>query len=401
MTMVLFLLAAVAFTVRFVISPTVMDRLVAYTGEGGAFYEKVHFGSYLILLLLPVTLMARPFRLAGDEIAKFKALFWFIVTLLAIVVVLFLAKRAGASVFLVDTYVTAAAAGLIVLILGPTSRVAMGHFLLLLLILSAVIGIGEAALGKRLMPYDLDEVIFRPLGLSDHPLGLGALSAMAIGFVPLAHWRLWVRIAAIFVLFVGVAASGARFALLIAVAEILVLLLFLPWGGLNPRQTRQAKLIVFVPLLAGGVALIGLLASSGFLGRFGGTLFDENFFARVTVNQAFSLVSWKELLFGMPPADLLALVNKELNLPYIESAQVVIGLTFGIPMALVFLVAFLQILAKLLYRAPMAAWIGTGAIILAGLSNNSFSSKAPTIMILFVLLMAFGGGTASVAGRKT
>lgn len=399
--MVLFLMAAAAFTVRIVVSPTMMDGLVAYTGEGGAFYEKVHLGTYLILLLLPVALMARPFRLAGDEIAKFRALFWFIVILLAIVAVLFAVKRAGASVFLVDTYVAAAAAGLIVLILGPASRQALGHLVLMLLILSALVGIGEVALDKRLLPYTFDEVIFRPLGLSEHPLALGALSAMAIGFIPLAHWRLWVRIAAIVVLFVGIAASGARFALLTAVAEILIILFFLPWRGLDRQQMRRARLIVFVPLLAGGVALIGLLAGSGFLARFSGTLFDENFLARISVNQAFALVSWKELLFGMPPADLLELVNRELNLPYIESAQVVIGLTFGIPMALVFLAAFARILAILLSRAPAAAWIATGAIVLIGLSNNSFSSKAPTVMILFVLLLAFGGRAGSGAGRKT
>ncbi len=60
---VLFLLcAAFAFTLRATVSPQLLDYVIAYTGEGGAFYEKVHLGTYAVLLLLPFVLgqFARP-----------------------------------------------------------------------------------------------------------------------------------------------------------------------------------------------------------------------------------------------------------------------------------------------------------------------------------------------------
>ena len=387
-TLLLVLGMAVALAVRIVVSPMLMDRMVTYTEEGGAFYEKLHFGTYLIFLMLPLALFSQPFGLRGEEIGRFKALLWYCLAILALVVVLFVSGRPGSSVFLIDTYLVAGAAGLIVLALGRDARRLLAEFVLLILIVSAVIGIGEALTQKRLLPYDLVELTFRPLGLSEHPLALGALCATAVGFVALTQWRIWVRVAAIFVLFVGCAASGARFALLLTVAEILVLLVFLPWPRLSQRQARRAKALVLLATLVGGTIMIGLLAGTGLLSRFGDTLFDENFYARLTVYQVFSMVGWQELLFGMPPADLLALVNEKLNLPFIESAQVVIGLTFGIPLALVFTWIFGWIMLRLLRGAPLAAWIGTATFVLAALSNNTLSAKQPMMTIIFVLLLA-------------
>ncbi|MBU1307442.1 MAG: VpsF family polysaccharide biosynthesis protein [Alphaproteobacteria bacterium] len=381
---------AFALAVRINISPLLMDRVVNYTQEGGAFYEKLHFGTYLILLMLPLALFSQPFRLWDEDIGKFKALFWFCAAMLVLVVFLFLTGRAGSSVFVIDTYLVAGVAGLIVMALGREARRTLADFVLVMLIASTVIGIGEALTQKRLLPYDLVELSFRPLGLSEHPLALGALSATAIGFVALSQWRIWVRVAAIFVLFIGCAASGARFALLLAAAEILMLLIFVPWPGLSPRQARRGKVVVLLMTLVGGAIMVAVLAGSGLLSRFSDTLFDENFFARLTVYQTFSMVSTQQLLFGMPPADLLAMVNEKLNLPFIESAQVVIGLTFGIPLALVFTWLFCWIMLRLLRGAPLAAWIGTITFLLAALSNNTLSSKEPVVTTVFVLLLAVG-----------
>ncbi|QQR37120.1 hypothetical protein JI749_05760 [Devosia oryziradicis] len=390
LTLLLVLGMAVALALRIIISPMMMERVVAYSAEGGAFYEKLHFGTYLMFAMLALTLFSRPFRLQGEEIDRFKALLWFCLAMIALVAVLFALGRPGASVFLIDTYLCAGAAGLSVLALGPDARRVLAEFVLAILILSAVIGIGEALTETRLLPYDLVELTFRPLGLSEHPLALGALCATAIGFVALTRWRIWVRLLAIFVLFIGCAASGARFALLLSVAEILVLLLFLPWPRLSRRHARRAKAVVLLLTLVGGTIMVALLAGGGLLSRFSETLFDENFYARLTVYQVFSMVGWKELLLGMPPADLLAMVNKELGLPFIESAQVVIGLTFGIPLALVFTWVFGWIMLRLLRGAPLAAWIGTATFLLAALSNNTLSGKQPIMTIVFVLLLAFG-----------
>jgi hypothetical protein len=390
LSLLFFLCAAFAFVLRFAVSSQLMDMVMDYTAASGAFYEKLHFGTYAIYLLLPFVLFTRPFVLRGDEIGKFKALVRFSGLMLALVIYLFATGRAGSSGFIIDTYIVAAAAGLLMYGLHADLRRALGDVTLCLLILSAVMGIVEEITHHRFLPYGLVELQFRPIGLTDHPLSLGALCATAIGFVVLTRWRAWVRVAAIFVLFIGCAASGARFSLLVSVGEILALLLFVRWPRLTPANERKAKFVVLMLTLAGGVVLVAGLFAGGLLNRFSHTIFDENFMARVTIYQVFDYVDWKQIMFGMRADDLIAIVNERLKLPTIESAPVVLIMLLGLPLAILFIILVFWILLRLLRKAPLPAWIGTTAFILAALSNNTLSSKTSVIAIIVVLLVAYG-----------
>ncbi|WP_287112575.1 VpsF family polysaccharide biosynthesis protein [Mesorhizobium sp.] len=389
LSILFFLCAALAFLLRFTVSPQIMNMVVDYTADGGSFYEKLHFGTYAIFLLLPFVLFSRPFLLQGDEIGIFKALLLYSALIFALVPFLFITGRAGSSGFIIDTYLVAGAAGLLMLALNAEVRRALGDVVLGMVILSAVMGTIEAVTQHRFLPYGLNELQFRPIGLSAHPLALGALCATVIGFVPLTRWRIWVRVLAIFVLLVGCAASGARAALLLAAGETLILLMFVPWPRLTLKHQRQAKSVVLLFALAAGAVLVAILFSGGLLNRFGNTIFDENFMARVTIYQVFGLVSWKDILFGMNVDDLLAIVNEKLHLPYIESAPVVIIMLFGLPIAVLFIMLVFWFIFRLLRAAPLPAWIGTMTFLLAALSNNALSSKSPEIAIIVVLLLAY------------
>ncbi|MER8529434.1 VpsF family polysaccharide biosynthesis protein [Mesorhizobium sp. M0814] len=389
LSLLFFLCAAFALLLRFTVSPQVMNMVVDYTAQGGSFYEKLHFGTYAIILLLPIVLFSRPFLLHGDEIGIFKALIRYSVLMFALVPYLFVTGRAGSSGFIIDTYLVAGATGLLMLALNAEVRRALGDVVLGMAILSAVIGTIEAVTQHRLLPYGLNELQFRPTGLSAHPLALGALCATTIGFVPLTHWRIWARVMAIFLLFIGCAASGARAALMLATGEILILLLFVPWPGLSLKYERQAKFVVLMFTVTGGAVLVAVLFAGGLLNRFSNTIFDENFMARVTIYQVFGLVSWNDILFGMNVDDLLAIVRQKLHLPYIESAPVVIILLFGLPIALLFTALIFWFVFRLLRGAPLPARIGTITFLLAALSNNALSSKTPDMTIIVVLLLAY------------
>ncbi len=388
-SLLFFFATAAAFLTRFVITPELMNRVVRYTTEEGAFYEKLHFGTYAVLLLLPVVLFTRPFQLRDDEIGKFKALVRYGALMLALIVFMYVTGRPGPAVLLVDTYLVAGAACLIVLALGAHSRRLLGDLILVFLILSATVGIVEALTRWRIMPYEAVELTFRPVGLSEHPLALGLGCAMAIGFVALTRWPPWVRVAAIFVLFIGAAASGARAALLVTVLEIFALILFVRWPRLSLRHERQAKFAVLLVTAGTGALLFALLFSLGLLSRFSETLFDENFFVRVSIYDVFNYVTFEQVMFGMDGAELVKIVTETLRIPTIESAQVVIILLFGLPMALLFTWLVLWLLLRLLRYAPSAAWIGVAATLAAALSNNTLSSKSPVVMMLLVLVLAY------------
>lgn len=387
--LVLFLCAAFAFALRFAMSPQLMDKVVSYTEEGGAYYEKLHFGTDLIFLLFPFALFGQAFVLRGEDVGIFKALTRYCILLVALVPYLLITGRAGSAGFILDTYLVAGVAGLIMLSLTQDIRRKLGDMTVIILMISAAIGIVEAVTHHRIFPYDRIELTFRPVGLSVHPLALGAQCGLAIGFVALARWPIWLRVAAILLLFIGCAASGARTALLLTSVEVLCLMTFIRWTRLSLRHELKAKFVVWLLTIAGGAALFALLASAGLLSRFDKTIFDENFMARITIYRVFDYVDLKQILFGMGAQDLLSIVNNQLHLPAIESAPVVIILLFGLPIALLFTLLVAWMLFRLLRGAPLPAIIATVTFLLAALSNNTFSSKTPELTMIFVLLLAY------------
>jgi hypothetical protein len=372
-----------------------MNFVVDYTAETGAFYEKLHFGTYAILGILPLMLFSRPIYLAGHDIGRFKALLRYCALLVLLIVFLLVTGRASSSGFLIDTYLVAGAAGLIVLAMNPAMRSTVGDVLLSINIASAVLAIFEAVTRTRIMPHVLNEEVFRPTGLAAHPLTLGMVCAASIGFVALTRWKNWVKVATILLLFVATAAAGARFALLLAGVEVLALLILVPWTRLSPRHERRAKFWTLLLTLGAGGALIAGLAAGGFLSRFSGGVVDENFYARTDIYKIFDFVTWREIMFGTDLNGILEIVNEKLNLPFIESTPVYLIFLFGAPLALLFSVIVLWLFWRILRHAPRAAWIGTATFMAAALSNNTLSSKTPVVTIFVVLILAYAGNATA------
>jgi hypothetical protein len=391
----IFLLTVAAFLLRFTISPEVLDRFENYTGAGGSFLEKLHVGTYAILLVAPLALFSRPIVLRGDEIGKFRALLRFVLLLVGLMAYLGLVGHFSTSGIFIDTYLAAGAAGLIMMAQGEPARRRIGDVIVVMLLVSALMGIFEAVTHHRILPYDNIEAQFRPIGLTEHPLALGTLCAAGIGFAGATRWPVWARLLAAFVLLVGCAASGARFALLTAAVEVFALLLLTPWPKLSRRHARQAKTVVLFLVLIGGAALVTLLASAGLLTRFGDGVFDANAMVRVSVYDIFGHVGWQDLMFGMPADALVEVVQKQLHLPTLESAPIAILMLLGLPMALLFAGALVWTMLRLLRFASASTRIALLTFFVAALSNNALSTKTPAVAIVLVLVLAFSNREAA------
>jgi hypothetical protein len=190
------------------------------------------------------------------------------------------------------------------------------------------------------------------------------------------------------VLLLGCAASSARLALLVAGVEILALLLLVPWG-LPARAERRAKLAALIGTVGLGAVMIVVLSAGGLLNRFGDTLFDESFMARITIYQIFDYVNPRQIMLGMDVNDLTAIVNEKLGLKFIESTPVFLIMVFGVFAAALFTIALILMLRRLLQGARPAALIATITYIVISLSNNALSTKTPELLILTLLLLAF------------
>jgi hypothetical protein len=215
------------------------------------------------------------------------------------------------------------------------------------------------------------------------------MCAASIGFVLMTSWKPWLKIAAVGVLFIGTATAGARFALLLASAEIVAAVLIVPWTKLTPRHERQAKVAVLLIVVALGVALFAVLAAGGALSRFSSGIVDENFFARTDIYKIFGMVEWRDIVFGADLDGILKIVNDKLKLPFIESAPVYLTFLFGAPVAIGFAIALFWLFLRMLQHVARPAWIGTAVFFTAALSNNTLSSKTPVVAIFLVLIVAY------------
>jgi hypothetical protein len=386
--LLLFLFTALAILMRVAITPDVMNLLGDYTSEGGALYQKIHVGTYAFLLLLPVALFSRPIFLRGQEIIAFRALIRYCVLIIALIAYLIGTGKAGASGIFIDTYLAAGFAGLILLAQNAEARRRIGNLVLGINTLSATIGIFEAVTRIRFLPYAEGEASFRPTGLAGHPLALGLICATSIAFIALTRWPPWVRVTAILLFYVAIALSGARLALLLASAELILLIVLLPWG-LPRTAERKAKVGVLLLTLVAGGAMLAVLAASGFLDRFAGGVVDDNFFARTDIYKIFDYVTLRDILLGTDLGAILKIVNEQLNLPYIESTPVYLTFLLGAVVAVPFAIAVFWLFFRLLRRQPRAAWIGTFVFFATALSNNTLNTKTMVVTMVVVLILAY------------
>lgn len=386
-SVLLILAISAALLLRFVATPALLNLFVSYTDEGGNLLEKFHWGTYAIFVMLPVAVMVRPILLEPRDILHFRALLRFSVAIMAIAAIMLVLGRAAPAGYLLDTYLAAGVAGMLMYCVNRPSRRVIVTVVLAYLLASAAVGVAEAVTGIRVLPYYYVEDVFRPTALTEHPLTFGLLSATAIGAVAATDWKISTRIGAIALLVVGVAASGARFATLLAAAELVALLMLMPWPGLSRPAARRAKLVVLTLVLVGGAALVALLVAGGMLSRFSEGIVDENFFARITIYRIFTLTSPGDILFGTSLDSILAIVNSELGLPYIESSPVSLIYQLGLPLALVFAWVLIRLIARLLADATLPVKLATAVFFTAALSNNTLSTKTAVLTIVVVLIV--------------
>lgn len=389
LSLFLFVLIVGAITVRIVLTNPLMNTFVEYTTEEGAIYEKIHFGTYALIALCAVVPLFRPVRIRLDEVAPFRALLFFALWIAAIAGILVVMGRGGSAGYLVDSYAAAAAAGLLLFALPPAMRVLTGQWIVILLIASAVIGIGEAATEIRFLPYEMDELTFRPTGLMGHPLNQGLMLATGIGFLTAAPFRLSFKVAGVFLLLLGTVAAGARFAMISAGVSLFACLVLTQWRHVPARRQQSLKLMVLVFALLMTLPVIGLLLGAGVLDRFSGGLIDESAMARLDIYKVFNYVGWRDIVFGADIAFIQAIVERQLNLAYIESTPVILTFQLGLPGAAFFAGLLAYLLIHLGRPNGTAARIATVTFLVVALSNNHLSTKMPTVMMVVAMLVAF------------
>lgn len=384
---VIFLLLAGAVVMRAALPYSFIDLFIDYTAETGSIVEKIHPGSYAIAGVFALSIVTLRAGLDAWAYRAFKGLVGFAGAIGLLIAYLIVAGRVGSAGYLIDTYLAAILAGLNLLLLPPAMRIRIADLVLLVLIASAAMGVFETATHTRIMPYPIPEIEFRATGLAGHPLTLGLLSACAILFVSNAGWSRMASLSAIVILFLGVAAASARISMLAASLAVIIAILAGPMRAGSDDQRARLKALLLVGgaiVLAGGLTL---LAFSGHLDRFQRGFADASAMARVDVYKLFLYADWSEIVFGTDVVRIARLAETRLNLAAIESSFVVLIFQFGIFGTILFAGGVFACTRKLIAGAPAATVAATLIFFAVALSNNTLTSKTPTVLILFVLLI--------------
>lgn len=380
------------------LSDPLLDALgIHYSGEEGAFYEKIHPGTYVIFLSFALLLWRR-----GNPLSQAWRLYRkepVFMILLAVYGVLlgYVVARSGphGMAFFLDTHMTVPICALVLCRLPPIwcSR-ALAGFVLLAMCNSAI-GLYESLSHTRLFAFDpqwivLHEAYFRASALRGHPLNNAMFTAVAL-FITLAlPYSLWWKTVCSMIYFASLVAFGGRAALLFSAFGVLLLLAAHTHKRLHARQLTlmQCFGIVSVALFAPLTMLLGLylLIHSALGGRIAAqSLGGASTHSRLLALQLFDYMRPSEIWFGASSQRILDIVermNQFMPLSDIENPWLLMFMYLGIVTFPFWLAATCAFIYRLVKRQPLALQLAVFAYIAVASTSNSFGRKDSTYLIM-------------------
>ncbi|MBL8258940.1 MAG: VpsF family polysaccharide biosynthesis protein [Candidatus Competibacteraceae bacterium] len=377
---------------------------IPYNVPRGAFPFKIHPGSYCIALGFLLLLRGNPWRRLVQLFRLSPALTG--LTLVTTAIMLYALAQFGASGagFFIDTWLAPALLGLIVLQAPLDRRPAVFWIVLWLSAANALIGIGEAAAGDRLVPYMagdklLVEEFFRATALGGHPLTNALRTAVLIFVVLVLPVRSRLLLVPLFA--ISLLAFGSRSALASS------LMLLFAWGlvsfmrGIVSRHF-DPRLALGIPMAALVVpAAVAVVALSLGLGErvFQEFYWDDSAQSRLLAFQIFRFPTLDELLWGMGAARIewaLDHLKGSTTLNDIENFWILLMLQVGM-IPFVFLAG--SLLATLWSLARMGSTplkLATLLFLMLASGSNSLATKTQSLAILVALLI----GAAAIVQRE-
>lgn len=377
---------------------------IPYNVPRGAFPFKIHPGTYCIALGFVLLLRGNPWRRLGALFRLSPALTG--LALVTTVIMLYSAAKFGTSGsgFFIDTLLAPALLGLILLHAPVERRPRAFWIALALTALNALIGIGEAAVGDRLVPYmagdkPLVEEFFRATALGGHPL-TNALRTAVLLFAVLAvpgglRWALVPLFA------VALLAFGSRAALATS------LTLLSAWGALSfmrgmVSRNFDLRLALGIPLVALVVpAVVAVVALGLGLGErvFREFYWDTSAQSRLLAFHIFHFPTTEEFLWGMGPARIewaLDQLKGSTTLNDIENFWILLLLQVGL-VPFVFLAgALLATLVSLARPGPLPVRLAALVFLMLASGSNSLATKTQSLAVLVAILI----GAAAIAKRE-
>ncbi len=306
-----FRLAAAALALNLLISGNLLFALgIPYASEGGNPLVKMHPGTWLALAAFITMLRetgnpaARLWRLAQQQRG---AMLFLGALLLCLVWSALMTGKSHLIVFL-ESFLPAGLLGLVVCEATHAQQRRLGLMLLALLLANILLALPEIALGRHIVPMQLDRSAFvepgaefRPVALYDHPLTGGMLSMVATFLtLALATGRTR-RLMLLALCLLGLLAFGGRTALGVTCAILVVWRLCALVRKLLSRQLSAVDVLgTLAALVLVPVATAALLLATPIGSRIAARFYlDDSARVRNLQWSILDRMDWHGLLFGI------------------------------------------------------------------------------------------------------
>lgn len=374
-----------------------------YNRVGGSPLMKLHPSTYLFVASF-VAWLARgnPVARVADLVREKPATAAYGAALVVLILEQLLLQGSSGTAFIVDTLLVP---WFIVLALGESSlsfRRTFFYVAIGVLFLNSVIAIGESLTEARFVHlFGVDEPEqwehFRATAWLDHPLSNALATSAGLFAVLVMRDRPLLLTVLVLTMALSLLAFGGRTAFAVALATAVVIgcvALGRSFAGGGP-QYRTILLWGFV------IMAIPILAFASIAGLdLGDRLFaawrwDDSAESRLLAFRVFDVVSIRELLFGMSPAEIQGIVDNYLSfyttLTIIENVWIVWILQFGLILFALVVASLGAMLWSILRGAPWPLWTAALVFLVVGSGNNSLAAKTFLLSMLIVLLI---GGRA-------
>lgn len=376
---------------------------IPYNTPTGSFLFKLHPGTYLIGLgFLVLVFQGHPRQRWAQLFAAATAPLLLAGTIVGVLVYTLIRFGPSGNAFFIDTLLTPALLAAILLEAPLKWRRLLFRTIIGLLVLNALLGIGEALTERRLTPYlagdqPIIEDFFRATALGGHPL-TNALRTATLLMACLILPRGWLLFL-IPLLVIALLAFGGRTALVMSVVLLIIWGAYYFFRGII-RRTFDVRLVfslIFMTFLVAG-SIVALTFSLELGERiFQNLSWDTSAQSRILIFRAFDYLSLQDWLWGIGPARIDVLLDRlkaSTVLTDFENFWVLLLMQVGLAWFVLIAVTLLGMIASLVWRAPPALKLAAMIFLVIASTNNSLATKSQSLAILVAILI---GGAAEAA----
>lgn len=362
-----------------------------YSDPSSTVIEKIHPAIYLLIFILLLFFLRSELikRVVFKKDGINSVFYFFLSTCFAVLTSIYFNGISGAG-YLIETHSVAAILGILTYSCSAEDKKKIKNMVLNFILFNSIIALCEFLLNRHLIgyPQHATALSFRSAAFFGHPLNNALITASALFFIFSTKWRLPIKLIYSFFYTTSLLCYGARTASFIGIGALAAFIAVIFLKDFN-KKTRFLEISIFIFFSIFFSFILYLLICKFGIGAriFEFNLFDQSGMVRIKLFNIFHYITKKELLTGIPQADVAILSKSLLGINTIENFWVIFILTLGLPIASIFCFLFINMFFSLTSHQQVSIKLGALTFLLVASSNNSLSSKSVSLTIIILLLV--------------